>query len=344
MFLGMGSDCSHLIVCTCTVDKHHEWCEKGAKGNCMIVNDLWLDHCIRGGALVPTEKVWVFFYIASRQIEPESKPSCRLDEYLKSEHISILGPIDSSNNRRSNAEGNVEMNETRAPISMRFSTPTGGPTHSSTYRLSKSTGDKNRMVKTEPESKPSCKRSLEFNSHETPVDEYLKTEDRIESVQYPFCSIPRDLASPISKRVLMKAYLEVARSHNANESFEGIFSWKNFLVSEQSEILKLVGVRAVPLTPDGRKADGKKFAMLVRGLFDDGLPEDLKGWLKNMEQGWEDALLLNHIYMRDRRSTLGEFLMMYHCLLGLEGYDSTKYEAFVKSLATYNAWHHNGFK
>lgn len=200
------------------------------------------------------------------------------------------------------------------------------------------------MVKTEPESKPSCKRSLEFNSHETPVDEYLKTEDRIESVQYPFCSIPRDLASPISKRVLMKAYLEVARSHNANESFEGIFSWKNFLVSEQSEILKLVGVRAVPLTPDGRKADGKKFAMLVRGLFDDGLPEDLKGWLKNMEQGWEDALLLNHIYMRDRRSTLGEFLMMYHCLLGLEGYDSTKYEAFVKSLATYNAWHHNGFK
>ncbi|XBJ25977.1 hypothetical protein VPH35_003500 [Triticum aestivum] len=179
------------------------------------------------------------------------------------------------------------------------------------------------LVETNFISKPKIARCLQFKSDKkTSLDNYVKPDNRITWV----------LTTPVLKRVLRKSYLPLGRLHAKNLSLGGNFGCQNFMVSDPHETVELCNVITEELTPEGRKADKKV--------------SDVRVWLHDIEGGWDDALLMNHIYLFNSDLTYDHFITLDQGVLKLNQKGGQKYKDFIElpSMQPYNCWHADGFK
>ncbi|KAM3404594.1 hypothetical protein ACQJBY_007597 [Aegilops geniculata] len=412
-FFGVDSGCSHLIVSTYDVNHDNDWCTKGAKGGAAVVNDLWLDHCLKQGQLIPAGKVMYKPFVRGGILVSLKLQICcsgyqheKLQDIQRMVHLiggnfhekwsrkathAICNMFDGEIYEKANERGIPIVNHSwlsdslnagvilpyekycvpgqevqqcednfkrayehlsetgRTEIRSNLSgakTPDGRSISIRADRLTQSTGNKKLRVETNFISKPKIVRSLQFKSDEkTSLDNYVKPDKRVVSIVYPDEEIPRDLTAPVLKRVLRKSYLPLGRLHAENLSLGGNFSCHNFMVSDPHETVELCNVITEKLTPEGRKADKKAFVKMVKGLFE-WVPRDVRVWLHDIEGGWDDALLMNHIYMLDSDLTYGHFITLYQGVLKLKEKGGQKYKDFIElpSMQPYNSWHTDGFK
>ena len=114
-------------------------------------------------------------------------------------------------------------------------------------RVSKSTS--NTRPRSNTTANPKCVRSLHYSpDRRIPIDKYVKSDDRVISVQYPFERTPQNLTNPVMKRIILKAYVRICHVRNDDRSLSGYFSCNNFIVSDPNEIVELCDVTTINLT------------------------------------------------------------------------------------------------
>ncbi|KAM0921204.1 hypothetical protein ACQ4PT_007089 [Festuca glaucescens] len=306
---------THLISHAICFESKGITYEKAKDNGSKVVNKYWLQDCLNTWTILPCDN----YSITNEKVDI-------LEENTQILHQSSIVSTDKS------------------VTSVGFQTPKERSVSQSLD--SKSTDNKRPRTENNNSTKPTCIRSLQYNpKRSVPIDKYVEPEDRVISVQYPFERRPQELTEPTLKRILLKAYVPVAHFHNDNRSLGGRLGCNNYLISEPNETVHLCDVTIVELTPKNRKADKEGFVNMVESLFQDGIPPaDVRVWLQSITEGWEDALVLNHINMGDTEFTFGHFLTMYYCLKTLEKNNKKEYTNFLGRMHRYKDWYEEGFK
>jgi hypothetical protein len=186
-----------------------------------------------------------------------------------------------------------------------------------------------------------CKRALHFGStssgSEITMYEYA-THRLTKKITIPYMLNKIKVGKEAAKLILLNAYGLVIDLHSEGKTLKGLFSSINFLISLRTKKVTLRGIEPQGYAKGDCTLDKTKFVAMVKGMFGDDLPDDIKIWLDCIEKGGHDNAVRKRIDMLHANNIFGEFCLMYHSLLEMKELDEDKFETLLKTLYTYEGW------